>query len=245
MEWYQDESLWEVFYQCMFDEDSFQLAQQQVPQILEMVGRPVKQVLDLACGPGRHLLAFAKYGLDVTGVDSSAYLLNQAANKLAQQQLSANLVHADLLDFQTEQKFDLITNLFTSFGYYQRPQDNQRVLEQAHQRLAPSGTLVLETFGKEQLIRDIQPVHLTEYDNGDIRIERPLLTEQLQVLSNEWLLIRGEQVFRREYQHYVYTAAELTSMLQQAGFEQIRCYGSFQGDDYDLDAERLILVAEK
>lgn len=245
MKWYQDESLWKIFYQCMFDQNSFDLAQQQAPQILEMVGHPVNHILDLACGPGRHLLAFAKYGLQVTGVDSSGYLLNQAANKLAQQQLSANLIHADLLEFQTNQKFDLITNLFASFGYYQKPQDNQQVLNQAYQRLTPNGSLLIETFGKEQLLREMQPVHLTEYDNGDIRIERPTLTNQLQILSNEWILIRGEQAFRREYQHYVYTAVELTNMLQQAGFEQIRCYGSFQGDSYDLDAEQLILVAEK
>lgn len=245
MNWYQDESLWEVFYDCMFDQTSFALAKQQCPQILEMVGHPVNSMLDLACGPGRHLLGFAAFGIEVTGVDLSGYLLSHAANHFEQAQMAGTLVQCDMLSYEPKQKFDLITNLFTSFGYYPEAINNQKVLNQAYLWLNKGGSLVIDTFGKEQLAHTMEPVHLTEYDNGDLRIERPLLVDNMRVFANEWILIRGNEAFRREYQHYVYTAQEMETMLSLAGFQDIRIYGSFEGDEYDLSSERLIAVAQK
>jgi len=245
MNWYQDEQLWEVFYDSMFDADSFAEAAQQVPQILSMVPGKVDKVLDMACGPGRHVIPFARMGLDVTGVDASGFLLNRAAHMIESEGVDATLVHADMLSYQPTGGFDLVTNLFTSFGYYEKPEDNQKLLNQIHDMLNESGHLVLDVFGKEYLLQTMEPVHLTEYDNGDIRIERPLLVDEMQVFSNEWILIRGDQAYRKHYQHYVYTATELRQMLKQAGFSSVTLYGSFDGAPYDMESERLIAVAQK
>jgi ubiquinone/menaquinone biosynthesis C-methylase UbiE len=245
MPWYDNNEMWAVFYDCMFDAYSFDLAITQCEEILDLVEHPVKSVLDLACGPGRHVIGFSKLELDVTGVDLSGYLLNQAANLIDQQGLSANLVHSDLLTYKPKSKFDLITNLFTSFGYYENPDDNQKVLDNAYQWLNKEGTLVIDTFGKEQVAHAIEPVHCTEYENGDVRFERPLLIDNMNVYANEWTLVKGNRAYRWEYEHFVYTPNELSSMLKQAGFNKIDIYGSLQKADYDLEAERLVAVARK
>lgn len=245
MAWFDDNKMWEVFYDCMFDRESFVLANQQCQQILKLADQPVTSVLDMACGPGRHVMGFSRQGLGVTGIDLSGFLLNQAANLLDQEQLEANLVHSDLLDYRPKSKFDLITNLFTSFGYYADPKENQQVLNNAFNWLNEDGVFVLDTFGKEQAAHAIEPVHCTEYDNGDIRFERPLLTNNMRVYSNEWILVRGNHAHRWEYEHFVYSADELTTMLNQAGFKSVEIYGSLTKDDYDLAAERLVAVAKK
>ena len=245
MSWFDNNEMWEVFYDCMFDSESFVLAKKQCQQIIQLVNKPVNSVLDLACGPGRHVLGFAEMEIDTTGVDLSAYLLNQAANLIDHEKLNANLIHCDMLAYQPKQKFDLITNLFTSFGYYPNPIENQLLLEKAYQWLNQKGTLVIDTFGKEQAAHSIEPVHCTEYDNGDLRFERPLLIDHMNVYSNEWVLVRDNQAFRWEYEHFVYSANELTAMLKQAGFKQVEIYGSLDKQDYDLSAERLVAVARK
>lgn len=245
MAWFDNNKMWEIFYDCMFDRESFTEANQQCQQILDLVERPISSVMDMACGPGRHVLGFARLGLKVSGVDLSGYLLNQAANLIEHEQLKATLVHSDLLDYQPSNQFDLITNLFTSFGYYDQPADNQKVLNNAYNWLNPSGVFVIDTFGKEQAAHAIEPVHCTEYDNGDLRFERPLLINDMRVYSNEWILVRDNQAYRWEYEHFVYSADELTTMLKQAGFKDIEIYGSLTKDDYDLAAERLVAVARK
>ncbi len=245
MSWFDNNEMWEIFYDCMFDHDSFESANQQCQQIIDLVGDPVSSVLDLACGPGRHLLGFSRLGLKVTGVDLSGYLLNQAANLFEQESLKATLVHSDLLAYQPQSKFDLITNLFTSFGYYPDPKDNQQILNNAYDQLNDGGSLLIDTFGKEQAAHAIEPVHCTAYENGDLRFERPLLIDNMQVYSNEWILVRDKQAYRWEYQHFVYSAEEITIMLKQAGFNTVEIYGSLSREDYDLAADRLVAVARK
>jgi SAM-dependent methyltransferase len=245
MNWYQDDELWENFYDCMFDTDSFELAQKQVPELLSLINHSVSTVLDLGCGPGRHCLAFAKMGYQVTGIDLSKFLLDKAKDKAKQNNLNIQFQQADFLNHQSEKRHDLIINMFNSFGYFDTPEKNQQVLTNAFNNLNSTGTLLIDTVGKETLARSIEPVHLSEYDNGDIRIERPLLIENMQVFSNEWILVSGDNVFKRSYQHYVYTPVELTTMCKQAGFNSVSVYGSLAGDEYDLESERLVIVAGK
>ncbi len=243
--WFKKDDMWRVFYDCMFDADQFKQAEKDSAAILQLVNIPVKSVLDLACGPGRHLLGFAQQGIQVTGVDLSGYLLNQAAAHIEATGLDATLVQADLLNYQPKHSFDLITNLFSSFGYYDLPEENQRVLHLVYQWLNPGGCFVLDVFSKEQAAMHIEPVHCTEYDNGDVRFERPVLTDNWSVYSNEWILVKGRQAHRWQYQHYVYSATELSEMLQHAGFQQVEIYGSFSGNAYDMEAERLVVLAHK
>ncbi len=243
--WFDNDDMWRVFYDCMFDSDSFNRATQECDHILKLCPSLVESVLDLGCGPGRHVMGFARRGLSTTGVDLSGFLLNQAARHIDNENLDATLVHADLLTYAPQQSFDLVTNLFSSFGYYDNPEENQQVLANIYQWLKPSGCFVLDVFSKEQAALHLEPVHCSEYDNGDVRFERPLLIDNMSVYSNEWILVRGEKAYRWQYQHYVYSASELTTMLKQAGFSLVTIYGSFKGDDYDMDADRLVMVAQK
>ncbi len=247
-QWYSDDDMWRVFYDCMFDNESFQQAVEDTLQLLKLLNSPVSSVLDLACGPGRHVLGFAAQGLAVTGVDLSAYLLNRAAQEIADKELTATLVHADLLDFKPTECFDLITslfNLFSSFGYYENPDDNQQVLNNAYQWLKPGGHFVIDVFSKEQAALHMEPVHCTEYDNGDLRFERPILIDNMNVYANEWILVRDQRAYRWQYQHFIYSAQELQDRLEKAGFTDLEIYGSMVGADYDMEATRLVLVARK
>ncbi|MCF6288633.1 MAG: methyltransferase domain-containing protein [Proteobacteria bacterium] len=243
MTWYKDDELWQRFYSCMFDAQSFKLAEQQIPEVLSLVQHNVNDVLDLGCGPGRHCLALAKMGFNVVGVDTSHYLLSRA--KEQSHDFSIDYIQADMLTFSKPCGFDLIINMFNSFGYFDNNKKNQQVLDNAFINLNSTGTFIIDTVGKETLARTIEPVHLSEYDNGDIRIERPVLIDNMQVFANQWILISGDSVFKRSYQHYVYTPVELSQMCYQAGFDQVDCYGSLAGDDYDLDSDRLVVVARK
>lgn len=244
-QWYSNDDMWRVFYDCMFDENSFQQAAKDSAQLIKLLDAPIHSVLDLACGPGRHVVGFAEQGLAVTGVDLSAYLLNRAAQIIDDKKLTATLVHVDMLSYEPTDSFDLITNLFSSFGYYENPDENQRVLNKAYQWLNPQGHLVIDVFSKEQAAMHMEPVHCTEYDNGDVRFERPLLINNMSVYANEWILVRDQQAYRWHYQHFVYSAQELQDSLFKAGFKEVEIYGSMKGDDYDMDAMRLVLIAKK
>lgn len=246
MHWYKDEEIWKAFYDCMFDNESFNLAEIQTQQLLSLVGYQVGSVIDFACGPGRHCIPLAKMGYDTTGVDSSHYLLSRAEENVQNLGVPVNFHLQDMLEYKHPEKVDLIINMFNSFGYFENPEKNQQFVDNVYDNLNTEGTFIIDTVGKETLARIIEPVHLSEYDNGDLRIERPMLIDDMQVFSNEWILVKADDtVFRREYQHYVYTPVELSTMCYKSGFDEVEIYGSLEGDEYNLDSERLVIVARK
>lgn len=240
-EWYLSEDFWHTFYTCMFNEETFAAGAQQVEALLELAGDPGRAVLDLGAGPGRHALPLARSGYNVTAVDTSRLLLDRLAAHA--DGLAIDIVEQDMRHFRRPGHFDLALLMWTSFGYFDHPEDHLRVLRNVRASLAPGGRLVLDLVGKEYLCRHLQPVHLTEYDDGSLLIERPVLGKEMTRLDNEWILLRGDSVQRAHFSHAVWSAAEIHTLLATADMTVDGLYGSLDGNEYDLDAERLIVIA--
>jgi len=242
-DWYLDDEFWRNFGSLMFNDDTFARGEQEVQQLLELLGGSPRTVLDLGCGPGRHTLPLADAGLHVTAVDTSPSLLRQLASRRAGRAIE--IVQADMREFVRESAFDLVVVMWTSFGYFDDEDDHRRVLANIRQSLGPDGRLVLDLVGLEYLCRNLQPVHLTEYDDGRVLIERPVLIDHMTRLENEWMLVDGERVHHHSFSHRVWSAGEIRGLLAEQGFEVAGVAGDWAGRAYDLEAERLIIIADK
>lgn len=241
-DWYLQEDFWRTFGPLMFNEDTFASAEEEIADLIELAGVGPGSVLDLGCGPGRHALPLARAGYPVTAVDTSQLLLGQLAQ--ASGELPIEIIEADMRNFQRPGAFDLALVMWTSFGYFRDETDHLKVLANLHASLKPGGKLVLDLVGVEYLARNLEPVHLTEHDDDRLLIERPLLTDNLTRLENEWLLIDGDRVHRAEFSHRVWSAGEITALLTRSGFTVQGIFGDTRGGLYDLEAERLVVIAE-
>ena len=240
-DWYLEEEFWRTFGPLMFNEDTFASAEEEITDLIELAGIEPGPVLDLGCGPGRHTLPLARAGYPVTAVDTSRLLLDQL--KADRGELPIEIIEADMREFRREQAFDLALVMWTSFGYFQEEAEHVRVLDNIRASLTGNGRLVLDLVGVEYLSRTLEPVHLTEYDDDRLLVERPLLTDNLTRLENQWLLIDGDRVHRAEFSHRVWSAGEISAVLERCGFEALGIYGDCRGGLYDLEAERLVVVA--
>jgi SAM-dependent methyltransferase len=226
----------------MFNDDTFASAAEEVNNLVELAGIQPVRILDLGCGPGRHALPLARAGYAVTAVDTSRLLLDQLKEHIGD--LPIEPVEADMRTFRREHAFDLALVMWTSFGYFRKEADHLQVLDNIRHSLTDQGRLILDLVGVEYLARNLEPVHLTEYDDDRLLIERPLLTDNLTRLENEWLLIDDDKIHRAEFSHRVWSAGEISALLARAGFEVQGIYGDSRGGLYDLEAERLVVVAE-
>ncbi len=240
-DWYLQEDFWRTFGPLMFNEETFAGAEDDIADLIELVGVEPGPVLDLGAGPGRHALPLARAGYPVTAVDTSRLLLDQL--KQARGELPIETVQADMREFRREQAYQLALVMWTSFGYFRAEEEHLQVLANIRDSLKADGRLVLDLVGVEYLCRNLEPVHLTEYDDDRLLIERPLLTDNLTRLENQWLLIEGDRVHRTEFSHRVWSAGEISALLARADFEVLGIYGDFRGGLYDLEAERLVVVA--
>ncbi|MBE9548632.1 MAG: class I SAM-dependent methyltransferase [Proteobacteria bacterium] len=246
-DWFLDEQLWLEFYSAMFSPAQFALAAEQIPQIFQLTGSRASNILDLACGPGRHVLPLAELDCKVTAVDASAYLLGKLEENLQVTKSihPVEIIRADMREFLRPESFDLILSMWTSFGYFENPGDDQKVLENIYQSLAEGGKFLLDVAGKEYIIHNYEPLLTREMGNADLLIEEPILLDNMSRLDNQWTLVSGENVFRTSFSLNIYTAVELQDRLFAAGFSTVQVFGDLDGCEYNLDSDRLILVATR
>ena len=138
------DELFSDFYLRAYAEDERQSdAEAQAFAAATLAGCPGGgDLLDVACGFGRHAVPLARAGFRVVGVDRSEALLEEARRR-ADGERGPELVRADYreLPFKDE-SFDAAVNLFTSLGYLGDEED-VRVLAEIRRVLKPGGRLVL------------------------------------------------------------------------------------------------------
>jgi len=244
-EWHDDDQFWEAMAPVIFDSARRELTEFEVDGIADLVGLTSgERVLDLACGPGRHAIEFALRGHRVTAVDRTEAYLEQARRRAGLDNLEVDWVREDMRRFRRPDTFDLAVCLYTSFGYFDEPEENQRVLEHVADSLVDGGRFVVEVAGKETMAADFQPVSWEELDDGSLFLARRQLEGDWEWVHNKWILVTEEEGRRDfEMRHRLYAASELRQMLLEAGFDDVDIYGSFDGDPYNRDARTLVAVA--
>lgn len=106
--------------------------------------RPVKSLLDLACGTGTMSALFARRGYAVTGVDYSPEMLSQAQQKLAALDPPPLLLCQSMPQLRLLDSVDAAICCLDSINYLTRPRDVQRTFNRLHDTIAPGGSLVFD-----------------------------------------------------------------------------------------------------
>jgi SAM-dependent methyltransferase len=154
-------------------------------------------------------------------------------------------VQQDIRSFIEPDTYELAINLFTSFGYFDDPAENQRVLMNAHASLAPGGAFVLDVIGKEVVARIYHACDSQEIPDGGLLVQRRRVIDDWARIENDWSIIRNGRVRSFRFQHWLYSAVELRDLLKAAGFIRIDIFGGLEGSSYGVDANRLVGRAYK
>lgn len=243
--WHERDDFWETWASRIFDRVRWGNAPAEVDNVIRLLGiSQGAHVLDLGCGPGRHSMELARRGFQVTGVDRTASYLEQAKQRAEREGLNIELVNADMRHFRRPGTYDTVVNLYTTFGYFEDPEDDRRVLDNIHASLKTGGKLVMEMMGKEVLGRIFRERDWCEVD-GVLFLEERKLSPNWDRTENRWIIVDGSG--RRDFtlSLRLYSAVELCSLLGRSGFHSISTFGGLSGIPYDHAANRLVAVAAK
>ena len=123
--------------------DETDASRKQVDFIVQaMALHPGARVLDLCCGQGRHLIDLVRRGFDVVGVDYSEYMLDKCREAAAREGIEPQLMRVDMRGIAFNAEFDAVINVFTSFGYLESDEEDQRVLYAVARALKPGGKVL-------------------------------------------------------------------------------------------------------
>jgi SAM-dependent methyltransferase len=201
-------------------------------------GERPRAVLDLACGAGRHTAALRRRRHRALGLDLSLALLAHSPVR--------PLVAGDMRGLPLRNgAFDWVLNFFTSFGYFAGERENFRVLEEVVRVLRPRGGFLIDLLNLDWTL-----LHLKEYehrDEGRRRVEIHRSWDPAERRLNKRIRLSEPEREPRTFLESVraYTRDEVVIGLRWAGLEVTDTFGSFAGEPYERDSERLILVARK
>ncbi|MFT7841775.1 class I SAM-dependent methyltransferase [Saccharothrix sp. BKS2] len=240
MGWYEDDDLWVGFAEVMFPPRRAAEAEQVVATSPLFKVTAGDRVLDLACGPATHLVPLARRGAVVTGVDLSEAMLARARQACEQAGVDARLVRADMREHVEPDSYDLVINMYTSFGYFTDPGENLAVLRNAHASLTPGGRLLVDVLGKEVFAGWVGRTQAVDVGGGTVFMRDTVLDDWTR-LRSDWTWVRGDEVRRTSLYSTLYSAAELRALFEAAGFADVECFGDFDASPYDNHARRLIV----
>ena len=204
--------------------------------------KPPLRILDLPCGQGRHSIELARRGYEVTGEDLSPYLLGIARERARSAGVAVHWLQGDMREPIPGQRFDLVLNLFTSFGYFADDADDRRVAAAAAAMLGPGGRLVLEVINGDRIAANFE--ERGWFPVGDIVV---MERRSLDRLTRRMLVERTVEITGKSEtdQHAVrlYGAGHLEAVLRQAGFADVELFGDWNGAPATPDSLRLIAVA--
>ncbi len=207
---------------------------EKIVELLEL--QPGAEILDCPCGHGRIANALAERGFRVTGIDASEFFLERARADAAARSVDVEYVQGDMRNLPWRDRFDALVNWFTSFGYFSDEQ-NKAVLREFRAALEPGGRLILETQNITRIL--LNPSPLIEIErNGDLMLDKwQLDVENARFVTTRTVVRAG----RTRKTHFVirwFSAPELRTWLEEAGFENVQTPGLTQDT-------RMVVVADR
>jgi SAM-dependent methyltransferase len=252
-EWFTDTNFWEEYAPIMFDDAHWR----EVPKVADGVtrlagldlygggrGQEVPRVLDLCCGFGRISAELARRGFAVTGVDITESYLRTAREDAAAEKLDIEYLRSDARDFRRAGFFDVAVNLYISFGYFEKAEDDAVMLRNVYESLKPGGAFIIETLGKEIAVRDFVEAEWFERAGWTVLTEYEPVDSWTR-LQNRWILIKDGRRLEKIFTQRLYAASELRQLLLDAGFASVELYGDWDESPYDQRAATLIAVGRK
>lgn len=236
--------LWESIEFIMFNAERKKNAESEVPDIINLLKiSKNEKILDLCCGVGRHTLRFGRLGYNVTGVDITKQFLDKIKKNAAIECLNIALVHSDMTKFKKENEFDVIYNLWDSFGM-NSIEDDFKCLQNVFESLKSGGRFIMEISTTEITAKRFVSRKWYE-ENGMYILKDRVPDEDLRGLLLRWIVIKDNKKYEFEKYVYQYTAYELTDSLKKVGFKNINLFENFKGDKYNYNSNNLVLVAYK
>lgn len=225
------------YYHILYKDRDQEEAQGFMNHLTAFLQLPDKaEILDLACGKGRHSIYLNELGYDVIGADLSSSSITYA--KQFENETLHFKEHDMCLPFP--KKFDAVFNLFTSFGYFEAEEDNLRTIKAIKAELKAGGCGVIDFLNAETVIKNLVASEVKEVDGISFQIEKYLknghIIKDIHFEHNDIPYNFTEKV-------KALTLEDFQEYFSEAGVTLKHCFGDYKLSPFDaVTSERLILI---
>lgn len=212
-----------------------------------------KRILDIGCGTGRHSIELAKRGYQITGIDLSESMLNQAKEKASAMELNVDFQQYDARALPFINEFDLVVMICEgAFPLMETDEMNYQILQNAAKSLKDDGKLIFTTLnGLFPLFHSVKDflASKTEEGNavyGDHSFDLMTFRDRNTTTIEDDLGNVKELDCNERY----YVPSEISWMLKSLNFRIIDIYGAKLGafsrnDKLTTEDYEMLVIAQK
>lgn len=210
-------------------------------------------ILDVACGNGRHSRIFAKEGYNVKGIDLSPFLINEAKKELKKSsellKRRMNFEIRDMRKLRYRNSFDMVMNLFSSFGYFEDDSENLKVIKGISASLKKGGYFFFDYLNHEALRKKLVPFDISIRNHNVVLQVRTIkgnsVYKDIAIVKNS-RTSRTPVVSRFSEMIKLYGLKEFKTFFARHGLKIVRTFGDYSGSPFrSSTSDRLIILAVK
>ena len=209
------------------------------------------EIADFGCGPGLYASRLAREQASVTGMDVSKRSIAYAQETAAREKLDIQYVNQNYLEFETEDRFDLILMIMCDFCALS-PAQRKGILAIFARLLKPAGSILLDVYSLEAF-RQREETAMYEPDllNGFwsprryYGFQNTFRYDKEKVVLDKYVIIESDRA-RTVYNWLQYFAPEdLEREFAESGFSIEELCGDVAGAPYDRQAGEFAVVAKR
>jgi SAM-dependent methyltransferase len=225
------------FYHQLYKDRNHDEAQLFMDNLTQYLNLPEQaNILDLACGKGRHSIYLNSLGYHVTGVDLSENSISYA--KQFENDTLKFKVHD--MCFPLNQQFDAVFNLFTSFGYFENEEDNLKTIKAIKAEINETGFGVIDFMNTNYVLNNLV--------SEDIKTIDDVTFTQKRYVKNGYIIKDIEfnkdgKSFNFQERVKAFTLEDFEAMFEQSGIYLLDIFGDYKLGKYDKNnSERLVMI---
>ncbi len=233
MDWFDSD-----YYHVLYKHRDYNEARNFIDNIIEYLDlKKGSKILDLACGIGRHSIYLDKIGFKVIGTDKSPNNIKKAK---ASKNQDISFLQMEMID-DTNHKYDVIFNLFTSFGYVNHDY-NLKTIKNIERQLKDDGTVIVDFM-------------------NTLFVKKNLVIEETKVIDDLSFKIKrksdGKHIYKEikfhDKKNYFFqekvmdlSLKDFENYLKRYNLKIIKTFGDYNLNEFDIEnSERLIMVIKK
>ena len=233
MDWFDSD-----YYHVLYKHRDYNEARNFIDNIIEYLDlKKGSKILDLACGIGRHSIYLDKIGFKVIGTDKSPNNIKKAK---ASKNQDISFLQMEMID-DTNHKYDVIFNLFTSFGYVNHDY-NLKTIKNIERQLKDDGTVIVDfmntLFVKKNLVIEETKV----IDDLSFKIKRRSDGKHIykEIKFND----KKDYFFQEKVMDL--SLKDFEDYLKRYNLKIIKTFGDYNLNEFDIkNSERLVMVIKK
>jgi len=207
--------------------------------------KPGSRVLDLMCGYGRHTVALAREGVHVTAIDNLKEYVNEVKDTIEKENLPANCIQADVIEYEPEGIFDVVICLGNNLSFFNQ-KESRKLFSMIGSHTKEHGLFIANSWTlAEMVFENFTPRTWSQVNGFRYLVDNKLYFQPTRIESEMTIIAPdGPEEMKRAID-YVYSLNEVETLLNDSAFSMQETWSIPGKKKLTLGEPRAYIVAVK